>query len=147
MKRFCLINAIYGYIGEFLPLNLGSMIIDQIKSELKPIHTEEYRHYLKIIDSLVDCAENTPEEELLELISILVEDYEARHYAIEAPDPIEAIKIKMEEEGLIKKDLIGYFGSASRVSEVLNRKRPMTIEMIRKIHTGLGISAETLLGV
>ena len=122
--------------------------INQIKSELKPIHTEEqYRHYLKIIDSLVDCAENTPEEELLELISILVEDYEARHYAIEAPDPIEAIKIKMQEEGLKKKDLIGYFGSASRVSEVLNRKRPMTIEMIRKIHIGLGISAETLLGV
>lgn len=124
------------------------MKINQIKSELKPIHTEEeYRHYLKIIDSLVDCSENTPEEQALELISILLEDYESRHYPIEAPDPIEAIKIKMEEEGLKKKDLIGYFGSASRVSEVLNRKRPMTLEMIRKLHKGLGISAETLLAI
>lgn len=122
--------------------------IDQIKSELKPIHTEkEYRHYLKIIDLLVDCADNTPEEELLELISILVENYESKHYPIEAPDPIEAIKIKMEEEGLKKKDLISYFGSASRVSEVLNRKRPLTLDMIRKIHVGLGISAETLLAI
>lgn len=76
-----------------------------------------------------------------------MEDYEARHYPIEAPDSIEAIKIKMEEEGLKKKDLIGYFGSASRVSEVLNRKRPLTLEMIRKIHKGMGISAETLLAV
>jgi len=123
-------------------------MIDQIKLELRPVHTEEnYRHYLSIINSLVDCGENTPEEELLELISILVEDYESRHYPIEAPDPIEAIKIKMEEEGLKKKDLIGYFGSASRVSEVLNRKRPMTLDMIRKVHKGLGISAETLLAV
>lgn len=81
------------------------------------------------------------------MISILVEDYEAKNFPIEAPDPIEAIKIKMEEEGLKKKDLISYFGSASRVSEVLNRKRPMTLEMIRKVHKGLGISAETLLAV
>ena len=122
--------------------------IDKIKSELKPIHTEtEYRHYLAIIDSLVDCGENTSEEELLELISIIVEDYESKYYPIEAPDPIDAIKIKMEEEGLKKKDLIRYFGSASRVSEVLNRKRPLTLEMIRKIHIGLGISAETLLAI
>lgn len=122
--------------------------INRIKSELKPVHTEkEYRHYLEMIDSLVDCAENSPQEELLELISILVEDYEGKHYPIEAPDPIEAIKIKMEESGLKKKDLISYFGSASRVSEVLNRKRPLTLDMIRKIHKGLGISAETLLSI
>ena len=120
--------------------------LNQIKSALKPIHTDqEYRQYLKTIDSLIDCDDNSPEEELLELISILVEDYEARNFPIEAPDPIEAIKIKMEERGLKKKDLISYFGSASRVSEVLNRKRPMTLEMIRKVHKGLGISAETLL--
>jgi HTH-type transcriptional regulator/antitoxin HigA len=70
---------------------------------------------------LVDCAENSPEEELLELISILVEDYETKHFAIEPPDPVKAIKIKIEEQGLKRKDLIDYFGSASRVSEVLNR--------------------------
>ena len=115
---------------------------------IKPIHTEDdYRHYLKVIDSLIDCAEGSADEELLELISILVEDYEGKHYLIEAPDPIDAIKIKMEEEGLKRKNLIGYFGSASRVSEVLSRKRPLTLEMMRKIHKGLGISAETLLSV
>jgi HTH-type transcriptional regulator / antitoxin HigA len=96
---------------------------------------------------LIDCEEGSPEEETLELVSILVEDYEAKHYHIEAPDPIEAIKIKMEEYGLKKKDLVEYFGSASRVSEVLNRKRPLTLEMMRKIHRGMGISANTLLAV
>ncbi|RYU93066.1 helix-turn-helix domain-containing protein [Emticicia agri] len=115
---------------------------------LKPIKTkEQYQAYLKIIDSLVDCAEDSPEEETLELVSILVEDYESKHYAIEAPDPIEAIKIKIEEEGIKRKDLAQYFGSSSRVSEVLNRKRPLTLEMMRKLHEGLGISAKTLLGV
>jgi HTH-type transcriptional regulator/antitoxin HigA len=120
--------------------------IEQIKSELRPIHSDQdYKKYLEIIDSLIDCTENSPEEELLELISIIVEDYETVHFAIEPPDPVEAIKLKMEENGLKKKDLIDYFGSASRVSEVLNRKRPLTLEMIRRIHKGLGISAATLL--
>lgn len=120
--------------------------IEQIRSELRPIHSEAtYREYLEIIDELVDCEENSREEELLELVSILVENYEATQYPVEAPDPLEAIKIKMEEQGLKRKDMIDYFGSASRVSEVLNRKRPLTLEMIRKIHKGLGISAETLL--
>jgi HTH-type transcriptional regulator / antitoxin HigA len=120
--------------------------LQEIKASLKPIKTkEQYKEYLRIIDSLVDCLEGSPEEETLELVSILVEDYEARHYPIEAPDPIEAIKIKMEEEGLKRKDLAPFFGSSSRVSEVLNRKRPLTLEMIKKIHQGLGISAETLL--
>lgn len=118
----------------------------EIRSELKPIHSEEtYREYLGIIDLLADCPENSPEEELLELVSILVESYESRHYPIEAPDPLEAIRMRMEEQGLKKKDMISYFGSASRVSEVLSRKRPLTLEMMRKIHRGLGISAETLL--
>lgn len=120
--------------------------IQQIKSELRPIRSDsDYKDYLKLIDSLVDCAENSPEEELLELISIIVENYESVHFAIEPPDPVEAIKLKMEENGLKKKDLVDYFGSASRVSEVLNRKRPLTLEMIRRIHKGLGISAATLL--
>ena len=122
--------------------------IEQIRSELRPIRSEStYREYLGIIDQLVDCEENSQEEELLELVSILVENYEAKHYPIEAPDPLEAIKLRMEEQGLKRKDMIDYFGSASRVSEVLNRKRPLTLEMIRKIHRGLGISAETLIAV
>jgi HTH-type transcriptional regulator / antitoxin HigA len=120
--------------------------LQKIKVSLKPIKTkEQYREYLQIIDSLVDCSEGSPEEETLELISILVENYEAKHYPIEAPDPIDAIKIKMEEEGLKRKDLAPFFGSSSRVSEVLNRKRPLTLEMIKKIHHSLGISANTLL--
>lgn len=120
--------------------------LEEIKLSLKPIRTkEQYQEYLKIIDSLVDCNEDSAEEETLELVSILVEAYKAKHYAIESSDPIEAIKIKMEEEGLKQKDLAQYFGSSSRVSEVLNRKRPLTLEMMRKLHQGLGISAETLL--
>lgn len=122
--------------------------ISEIKLELKPVKDKaQYREYLQIIDSLIDCEENSPEEEALELVSILVESYEMKHFPIEAPDPIEAIKIKMEEEGLMKKDLAQYFGSQSRVSEVLNRKRPLTLDMIRKIHRGMGISAKTLLAI
>ncbi|WP_341227370.1 helix-turn-helix domain-containing protein [uncultured Arcticibacterium sp.] len=120
--------------------------IAEIKSKIAPIKSEEqYEVYLKIIDKLIDCEENTPEEELLELVSILVENYESIHYPIEASDPIEAIKIRMEELGLKRKDLAEYFGSVSRVSEVLNRRRPLSYEMAKKIHRGLGISAETLL--
>lgn len=120
----------------------------EIKSSLKPVKgKEQYKEYLAIIDSLIDCQEDSLEEEVLELVSILVESYETKHFPIEAPDPIEAIKIRMEEEGLKKKDLAQYFGSASRVSEVLNRKRPLTLDMMRKIHRGLGISAHTLLAI
>jgi HTH-type transcriptional regulator/antitoxin HigA len=79
------------------------------------------------------------------LVSILVSDYEAKKFPIEPPDPIDAIKLKMSEKGLKSKDLAEYFGSASRVSEILNRKRPMTLEMIKKIHKGLKISADTLI--
>jgi HTH-type transcriptional regulator / antitoxin HigA len=120
--------------------------LSEIKMDLTSITNKiQYNEYLKIIDSLIDCEEESPEEEVLELVSILVEHYEAKHFPIEAPDPIEAIKIKMEEEGLKKKDLAKYFGSPSRVSEVLNRKRPLTLDMMRKIHSGMGISAKTLL--
>ena len=76
---------------------------------------------------------------------ILVESYEAEHYPIEAPNPIEAIKLMIEEKGLKRKDLAVYFGSSSRVSEVLNGKRQLTFEMAKKIRQGLGISAEVLL--
>lgn len=120
--------------------------LEQIRAELRPIKTkEQYKSYLKIIDSLIDCLEDSPEEEILELVSILVESYEAVNYPIEAPDPIEAIKIRMEEKGLKRKDLAVYFGSSSRVSEVLNRKREMTFEMAKKIRHGLGIPGDVLL--
>ena len=118
----------------------------EIRASLQPIRTkEQYKSYLTIIDSLVDCEENSPEEQVLELVSILVESYESEHYAIEAPDPIEAIKLRIEEKGLKRKDLAIYFGSTSRVSEILNGKRKMTIQMAKKIRAGLGISADVLL--
>lgn len=120
--------------------------LEQIRAELKPIKTkEQYKHYLKIIDNLIDCLEDSPEEQVLELVSILVESYETQHYPIEAPNPIDAIKLKIEEKGLKRKDLAIYFGSSSRVSEVLNGKRQLTFEMAKKIRHGLGISAEVLL--
>lgn len=118
----------------------------QIRAEIKPIKTnEQYRDYLKIIDKLIDCEDDSPEEQVLELISILVESYETEHFPIEPPNPIDAIKLRLEEKELKGKDLAQYFGSSSRVSEILNSKRQMTIEMARKIRAGLGISAEVLL--
>lgn len=122
--------------------------LEKIRVDLKSIRDErQYQDYLKIIDNLIDCVEDSPEEETLELVSILVEDYEEKHYHIEAPDPIEAIKLKMEESGLRKQDLAIYFGSPSRVSEVLNRKRPLSLDMIRKLHNGLGLSFEAFISV
>jgi HTH-type transcriptional regulator/antitoxin HigA len=120
--------------------------LTKIKTELRPIKTHfQYLNYLKIIDQLIDCKEDSPEEEVLELVTILVESYESIHYPIAPPNPIDAIKLRLEEKGLKRKDLTQYFGSASRVSEILNGKRMMTIEMARKIKNGLGISAEVLL--
>jgi HTH-type transcriptional regulator / antitoxin HigA len=120
--------------------------LKEIKEALKPIKSEiQYKEYLKIIDDFVDCEENSLEEELLELVSILVESYESQKFPIEAPDPIEAIKLKIEEQGLKRKDLAIYFGSISRVSEVLNKKRALTFDMAKKLRKGLGISAEVLM--
>ncbi len=113
---------------------------------IKAIKTEEqYKGILQQIKYLWSCAENSPEADLLEVLSILADDYENKHYPIAPPDPIEAIKYKMEENGLTTNDLIPYFGSRSRVSEVLNRKRPLTFNMAKKLFKGLNIPAETLL--
>jgi HTH-type transcriptional regulator / antitoxin HigA len=113
---------------------------------IKAIKTEDqYKVTLQQIKNLWHCAENSPEADTLEVLSILADDYENKHYPITPPDPIEAIKYKMEEEDLTTADLIPYFGSRSRVSEVLNRKRPLTFNMAKKLFKGLNISAETLL--
>ena len=113
---------------------------------IRPIKTEEqYREALKRVDSLIDAQPNTAEFELLEVLSILVDDYENKHYAIEPLDPIEAIKYEMEEQGLKQKDLIPYFGSKEMVSQVLNRKRPLTLRMIKSLYRNFGISADVLL--
>jgi HTH-type transcriptional regulator/antitoxin HigA len=110
-----------------------------IKSE------EEYEAVLARIAELMDAAPDSPEEEELELLTLLVEKYEAENYPVELPDPIEAIKFRMEQEGLTRKDLIPFIGSQSKVSEVLNYKRPLSLSMIRGLHEGLEIPAEVLL--
>lgn len=88
----------------------------------------------------------TPEGDRFEIMVTLVEAYEAKHFPIEAPDPIEAIKFRMEQGGLTVKDLVSSIGKPNRVYEVLNRKRGLTIEMIRNLHRNLGIPAESLIG-
>lgn len=112
----------------------------------KIIRTEKnYRDALERLGVLMDAAPGSSEEEELELLSILVEKYEEEHFPIDLPDPVEAIKFRMEQQGLTRKDLIQYIGSQSKVSEVLNRKKPLSLTMIRALHAGLGIPAEVLL--
>ncbi|GAB7025582.1 helix-turn-helix domain-containing protein [Geotalea toluenoxydans] len=114
--------------------------------EIKPIKSEaDYEVTLKEIELLFDSAPDTPEGDRLEVLTTLVEAYEERRFAIPRPDPIEAIMYHMESRGLTRRDLEPYIGSRARVSEVLNRKRPLTMEMIRNIHKGLGIPAEVLI--
>lgn len=113
---------------------------------VRPIKTEEqYREALKRIDSLIDAEAGTAEFELLEVLSILVDDYENKYYPVEPLDPVDAIKYEMEERGLKQKDLIQYFGSKEMVSLILNRKRPLTLKMIKSLHRNFGISADILL--
>ena len=112
---------------------------------IKPIKNEEdYTQTLGYIEILMDAKPNTPQMDELEVLTTLVEAYEEQHYKIEAPDPIEAIKFRMEQEGLKQKDLVAIVGSKSRVSEILNRKRKLTIEMIRNLHKQLHIPIESL---
>jgi len=114
--------------------------------EIKPIRSEEdYEAALNEIDAIFDAEPGTPEGDRLEVLTILVEAYENDHYAIPAPDPIEAIEFHMERLGLTKRDLEQFIGSRSRVWEILNRKRPLTLEMVRKLNEGLGIPGDTLL--
>ena len=114
--------------------------------DIRPMRTEaDYEAALAEIDRLFDAAPNTPEGDRLDVLVTLVEAYEEQHYSIPAPDPIEAIKYHMESRGLCRRDLEPYLGSRARVAEVLNRKRPLSLEMIRRLHTGLGIAAEILI--
>ncbi len=112
---------------------------------IKPIKNEQnYTDTLCKIETLMSAKPNTPEMDELEVLTTLVEAYEEQFYKIDAPDPIEAIKFRMEQEGLKQKDLVDIVGSKSRVSEVLNRKRKLTIEMIRNLHKQLHIPVESL---
>jgi HTH-type transcriptional regulator/antitoxin HigA len=114
--------------------------------DIKPIRTEnDYEEALAQIDAIFDAEPGTPEGDLLEVLTILVDAYEEDHYPIAPPDPIEAIEYHMERLGLTRRDIEPYIGSRARVSEILNRRRPLTLSMIRRLQDGLGISAEILL--
>jgi HTH-type transcriptional regulator / antitoxin HigA len=114
--------------------------------DIKIIRTEaEYEQALARVETLMDAAPGSPQEDELELLALLVENYEQEHYPIDLPDPIEAIKFRMEQEGLEPKDMVKYLGSQSKVSEVLNHKRPLSLTMIRNLKEGLDIPAEVLL--
>jgi len=110
--------------------------------------TSAYRSYLAEVERLVqlDPQADTLEGERLELLVLLVEQFEQRRFSFEKPDPVEAILFRMNEQGLRQADLVPYFGSRSRVSEVLARKRPLTVQMIREVADGLGIPADVLVG-
>jgi HTH-type transcriptional regulator / antitoxin HigA len=117
-----------------------------MKIEVKPIKTEkDYEDALVEIEQLFEAKPETMEGDRLEILTALVEAYENRHYTIPLPDPVEAIKYYLESRGLTRRDLELYLGSRARVSEVLNRKRPLSLEMIRRLHDGLGMPAEVLI--
>ncbi|HWX84053.1 MAG TPA: transcriptional regulator [Xanthobacteraceae bacterium] len=107
----------------------------------------DYRQALKEIETLMQARRNTPEGDRLDVLVTLVEAWEHKHYPLDLPDPIEAIKYHMEQNELAPRDLIPFIGSRNRVHEVLNRKRPLTLKMIQRLHAGLRIPAESLLKV
>ena len=116
--------------------------------EIKAIRTEaDYLAALREVSALIDLdpAADDPEGERLDVMGTLVQAYEAKHYPIDPPDPVEAIKFRMEQMALAPKDLVPMIGQINRVYEILNRKRPLTLQMIRRLHEKLGIPAESLI--
>jgi len=114
--------------------------------DIKLIKTEaDYDMALSRIDVLMDAKFDSPEGDELDVLVTLVEKYEAQHYPIDAPNPIEAIRFRMDQYDLKDKDLIPYIGQSGRVSEILSFKRKLTLTMIRKLHSGLQIPTESLI--
>jgi len=114
--------------------------------EISPIRTQrDYRQALKEVETLMEARRNTPEGDHLDVLVTLIEAWEGKHYPMDMPDPIEAIKYHMEQRGLSPRDLVPFIGSRNRVHEVLNRKRSLTLKMISRLHEGLGIPAESLI--
>ena len=113
---------------------------------LKPLRSEaDYERALAEVERLWGAKAGTPRGDRLEILATLIDSYEAANYPMDPPDPVEAIKFRMEQQGLTRKDLEKVLGSRTRVSEVLNRKRGLSIEMIRQLHAKLGISADVLI--
>jgi HTH-type transcriptional regulator/antitoxin HigA len=113
---------------------------------VRPIHTEEdYEAALAEVSEVMDAEPGTPEGDRLDVLVTLIEAYEARHWAIDPPDPIEAIRVRMEQKNLRQRDLEPMIGSRGRVSEVLSRKRALTLPMIRRLAKGLDLRADVLI--
>jgi HTH-type transcriptional regulator / antitoxin HigA len=113
---------------------------------IKPIKTDaDYKDTLKRLEAIFDTAIGTPESDEADVLGLMIDEYEKKHYPIEAPDPIEAIKIRMEEMHLKQIDLVDAIGGKSRVSEVLNRKRKLTVDMIRNLTRRLNLSPGLLI--
>lgn len=139
----------------FLFVSLGLMLhiiklmqiqFKRLIMNIKPIKSEsDYREALGRLEVIFDAAVGTPESDEADVLGLMVDEYEKKHYQIEAPDPIEAIKIRMEEMQLKQVDLVHEIGGKSRVSEILNRKRKLTVEMIRKLTKKLSLSPELLI--
>jgi HTH-type transcriptional regulator / antitoxin HigA len=114
---------------------------------IKPIKSKsDYQEALKRLEVIFDAKIGTPESDEADILGLLIDEYEKKHYPIEAPDPIDAIKIRMEEKQLKQIDLVNEIGGKSRVPEILNRKRKLTVEMIRRLTTRLNLSPTVLIG-
>ncbi|OUI94138.1 DNA-binding protein [Acetobacter indonesiensis] len=115
-------------------------------ADLKPIRNEaDYDAALDEVGRLWGAKSGTPDGDKLDVLATLIDAYEAKHHPIDPPDPVEAIRFRMEQQGLTRKDLESMIGPRNRVADVLNRKRGLSIDMIRQLHDGLGISAEVLI--
>ena len=114
--------------------------------DIRPVKTRrDYRRALKEIEGLMAAKRDTPEGDRLDVLVTLVEAYERKHFPLDLPDPVEAIKYHMDQNDLQPRDLIPFIGGRNRVHEVLNRRRPLTLKMIQRLHEGLGIPAESLI--
>ncbi|MBA3985553.1 MAG: helix-turn-helix domain-containing protein [Flavobacteriales bacterium] len=114
--------------------------------KIKPIRTEtDYQNALKRLEIIFDAKRGTEEGDELEILSIIIDKYESENFPIEMPDPISAIRFRMEQMGLKQKDLVDMIGFKSRVSEIMSKKRKLTLEMIRKLNTNLNIPTEVLI--
>lgn len=117
-----------------------------MKNAIKPIRTKaDHKWALAEVERLWGAKRGTPEGDRLDVLATLIEAYESEHYPMDPPDPIEAIRFRMESQGMTRKDLEAMIGTRTRVAEVLNRKRSLSIGMIRRLHDKLGISAEILI--
>ena len=115
-------------------------------TDVKPIRTEaDYDAAMADVANLWGAASGTPQGDRLDVLATLIDAFEAKHHPMDPPDPVEAIKFRMEQQGMTRKDLEDIIGTRTRIAEVLNRKRSLSIGMIRRLHDRLGISAEVLI--